>query len=369
MPPRCNRLLRILTALAFLTGLPSRGAIADTISPTAADRQLFETGVRQQRAVNIFSDPRSCGIVLLRPYCRDAFTALADNVSGVPGLANFIETGNIDATDKKWADANDTGIGMADALWKEKPRDTWLRAAGIEYAAYYTPGWDSYSMMQIPVYRLLVQYASDAAPYDTLLSVADRKAGPSGVSVQDPARIATYFVPALGLVFPQAPEPVVNVPAGIIGDARLGVYYSTAQEMFESPVLFLAPSSRAFLNAFTTRLEDRQLGARFESASNPDEWKAAISDLQTLEVSKLRSLPKKSKDACLFGIMAAQAAYNAAVLREKPAEGEQFGVLQSNAGVLPGRISSKVPAVLAAKDDWHALNKAATALTMEIMGQ
>jgi hypothetical protein len=221
-------------------------------------------------------------------------------------------------------------------------------------------------MMQIPVYRPLVQYASDAAPYDTLLSVADRKAGPGGVSVQDPARIPKYFVPSLGLVFPQAPEPAVNVPSGIIGDTRLGVYYSTAQEMFESPVLFLAPSSRAFLNALATRLDDRQLCGRFESASNQDEWKAAISDLQALEVSKLRSLPKKSKDACLFGAMAAQAAYNA---REKPAEEEQFGVLQSNAGVLPGRISSKVPAVLAAKGDWHALNRAATALTLEIMGQ
>jgi hypothetical protein len=343
--------------------------LANTIAPTAADRQIFETGVRQQRAINIFSDPGSCGIVLLRRYCRDAVMALAGNSSRIPGLENFIETGNTDAYDKKWADANDTGIGVADTLWKQQPRQTWLRAAGIEYAAYYTPGWETYSIMQIPVYRLLVRYASDAAPYDTLLSVADRNAGPKGVSVQDPARIAKYFVPALGTVFAPMPEPAIDVPPGIIGDARLGVYYATAREMFDSPVVFLAPTSRAFLNALTTRLGDRQLGSRFVSASNPDEWKAAIGDLQTLEGSKLRSLPKKSESACIFGMMAAQAAYNAAVLREKPAEEEQLGVLRGNSDVLPGRISSKVPAVIAAKDNWHALNKAATALTMEIMGQ
>jgi hypothetical protein len=338
---------------------------AAAITPTPQDRQAFEIGVRQQEAINILSDPRGCGIVLLRRYCRDSLTALVGNFAVIPGLEQFVATGNLDSYDKKWSDANT--VGFTDAAWSANPRGTWLRAAGTMYAAYYTPDWDAYSMMQVLVYRQLVHFAASAVPYDSLLSPAELRAGPNGVDVQGPARISKYFVPALGIVFVPEAEPAFILNPGPTREAQLGVYASTAQEMFESPVVFLAPSSRAFLNEVATRLGDARLGQQFLSASNPEEWRAAISDFQNLEAAAIRALPDKRKEAFLFGMFAAQAAYNAAVLREKTAAEQQLATLQHTSAAVPMRVGSKLTAVLAARGEWHDLNSAASTLTLEIM--
>lgn len=338
---------------------------AATITPTSQDRQTFEGGVRQQEAINIFSDPRGCGIVLMRRYCKEALTAFVGDLAIIPGVEKFVATGDFDAYDKKWSDAN--AVGFTDAEWSGNPRKTWLRAAGAMYAAYYAPNWDAYSMMQVLVYRQLVHFAGSAAPYDALLSATDIKAGPNGVDVQGPARISKYFVPALGMVFVPEAEPAFILNPGPTLEARLGVYASTAQEMFESPVVFLAPSSRAFLNELATRLGDAKLGQQFLSASNPEEWRAAIGDFQNLESGAIKALAGERQEAFLFGMCAAQAAYNAAVLRERTAAEQQLAVLQRTSAAVPARVAAKLTAVLAARGEWHDLNNAATALTLEIM--
>jgi len=352
-----------LAILFWLMTAANTGAA--TITPTPQDQQTFEGGVRQQEAINILSDPRGCGIVLMRRYCRDALTALVGNFAVIPGLQQFVATGNLDDYDKKWSDANT--VGFTDAAWSATPRETWLRAAGTMYAAYYTPDWDAYSMMQVLVYRQLVHFAASAAPYDSLLSPADLKAGASGVDVRGAARISKYFVPALGIVFVPEAEPAFTLDPAPMLEAQLGVYASTAQEMFESPVVFLAPSSRAFLNKLAMRLGDARLGQQFLSASNPEDWRAAIGDFQSLESAAVRALADKRKEAFLFGMCAAQAAYNAAVLREKTAAEQQLATLQHTSAGVPTRVASKLTAVLAARGEWHDLNSAASALTLEIM--
>jgi predicted secreted protein len=352
-----------LALLFWLMTAANSGAA--TIAPTLQDRQAFESGARQQEAINIFSDPRGCGIVLMRRYCREALAALVGNLAAVPGLEQFVATGNLDAYDKKWSDAN--AVGFTDAEWSGSPRKTWLRAAGAMYAAYYVPEWDAYSMMQVPVYRQLVHFAGSATPYDTLLSATDLKAGPNGIDVQGPARISKYFVPALGMVFVPEAEPAFILNPGPTLEAQLGVYASTAQEMFESPMVFLAPSSRAFLNELAIRLGDAKLGQQFLSASDPEEWRAAISDFQNLESAAIKAQRDKRQAAFLFGMFAAQAAYNAAVLRERPAAEQQLGVLQRTSAAVPTRVASRLTAVLAARGGWHDLNSAASALTLEIM--
>lgn len=340
------------------------GVYAATITPTPQDRQAFDLGVSQQQAINVFWEPHTCGIVLMRPYCQSAMTSLVGSPNLIPGLQTFVATGNVDAYNKKWLDAN--AIGFTDAAWRANTRNEWLRAAGAMYMAYYAPNWDAYSMMQIPIYRQLVQFASDASPYDTLLEPSDIKAGPSAVDVQGPVRIAKYFVPALAAVFPPAAEPELKIDPKL-GDAQLGVYCSTAAEMFESPVLFLSPTSRVFLKDLAGRLGDATLGSRFINASSPEDWQAAIEAFQKAEVAAVRGLPDKRKEAFAFGGMAAQAAYNAAVLRDKNAEAEQSAILRQTSAAVPATIVAKLPQVLAASGDWHALNAAATALTLEIM--
>ena len=66
-------------------------------------------------------------------------------------------------------------------------------------------------------------------------------------------------------------------------------------------------------------------------------------------------------------MFAAQAAYNAAVLREKAPAEEQLATLQRTSAAVPTRVASKLQAVLAARGEWHDLNSAASALTLEIM--
>jgi hypothetical protein len=224
--------------VAIALCLAATGTGSATITPTSADRQAFELGIRQQNAINIFSDPKECGIVLMRPYCKDAVAVLAGSSTPPANVERFVDTGNIDYYDKSWAEGN--AIAFTAEAWKASARETWLRAAGAMYAASYTPNWDQYSMMQVPVYRNLVEYASDADPYGSLISDADIKSGASGVGIDGPARIAKYLVPALTALFPTQAEPALDVATGHRGAAQLGVYVSTAQEMFESPVLFLA---------------------------------------------------------------------------------------------------------------------------------
>jgi hypothetical protein len=356
-------ILAVTLPCAF--GAAIAAATAANIAPTAQDREAFETGVRQQQAINFFSDPRGCGIVLLRERCKVVFTALTGDLGKIDGLDSFVATGNSDLFDKKWADAN--VVPFVDAPWKDATRETWLRAAGAMYEAYYTPDWQDYAIMQIPVYRDLVHYAADVSPYDALLTASDLKAGPDGVDISGVVRIAQYFVPAAGTVFPPKAEPQLEIATGSIGDAQLGVYCSTAQEMFESPVLFLAPSSRAFLTELATRLGDAKLGQRFVAVSGPDQWKAAISAYQVAEVAAMKSLPEKRRASFIFGMMAAQTAYNAAVLREADPEKQQIAFLQHFAATVPARVSAKVAPLVAAGSDWHALNRAATDLTLEIM--
>lgn len=355
----------LCVAISLLCG--AIGAASPAITPTTEDRQAFELGVRQQQAINIFWDPRGCGIVLIRPYCKGALVALIGNLSAVPGLAQFADTGNSDFYDKKWTDAN--AIGFADDQWKTNPRATWLRAAGAMYAASFVPNWDQYSMMEVLTYRDLVLYAGSASPYGSLLSNQDVKGGGSGVSIDGPSRIAKYLAPALGAIFTPEAEPALKVSAGINGDAQLGVYYSTALEMFESPMLFLSPQARAFLNELSARLGDATLGRQFVAASTPDEWRTALQNFQALAGTRVKLFTDNKRAAFLFGMTAAQAAYNAAILREKTARDQQITVLQNTAAVVPASVSAKLPATIAAKADWHALNAAATALTMAVMEQ
>lgn len=358
-------MIRACLLAAMIVPLGATGTGASSMTPTPEDRQMFELGVRQQQAINMFADPRGCGIVLVRPYCKDAFIALIGNLSTAAGLEAFAETGNIDAYDKNWADAN--ALRFSDDDWSSSPRATWLRAAGAMYAASYVPDWDQYSMMQILTYRELVQYASSASPYGTLLSAQDLQAGPSAVSPDAPARIAKYFAPALGAMFPPNAEPALNVSPGQNGVAQLGVYYSTAQEMFESPVLFLSPSARAFLSALAVRLGDAALAQQFVTASGPDAWRTAMNDFQALGATRIGLFTDDKRAAFGFGVMAAQTAYDAAVLRDKTSRDQQLAVLQHTSAAVPASVSAKVPAVLAAKADWHSLNAAATALTNALM--
>lgn len=90
---------------------------------------------------------------------------------------------------------------------------------------------------------------------------------------------------------------------------------------------------------------------------------------QTSAGERLRAFPDKNKEAFLFGMAAAQSAYNAANLRDADARDQQISALRNLSTAMSPAISAKLAAVVSARDDWHALNQAATILTLALMMQ
>jgi hypothetical protein len=394
------RSVLVTAACALFLASAARGA---TIEPTAADRAAFSAGMAMQQAINVFQNPRTCAIVLLRGGCKNAFMALASLAPSGPAeqsltssaFTRFASQGDIDLFDQKWSDAN--AVVIPEIAWKRDALATWLKTAGVILESSYNPQGELLHLMEMPMYAGLALHASAAGPYGSLipsaiqrrarLSLNSSKVGPLktntlGITLTDGDVLAARLLPVLKGLFPAESQPVVSVGQGLRGDMQIGVFVSTANEMFESPLLFLEPQSRAFFHDACVALATIQtsaakasrariLGQKFLSLDSPTAWKAAFGDWQTLAESTGRDLPKPRKDAFIFGLMAAQAAYNAAFLREKPALADQLGFLgeeRSLATQVPA-IGPPLSALLDAdKTNWHLVNLMASALTASIFG-
>ena len=353
---------------------PTLLATAGTaIAATETDRAAFARGILSQRAINIFQDPRACGIVLLRATCAAALP---------PQLASFARTGDRDLIDPKWAEANAV-LPPDPARWKADPRDLWLELAGTVYQESYWPERERVlgDLFMIPALRGLATHAVDAGPFQALVPVQLQG---HGDTLMVPAA-ATFFkglVSDLGLLFPIAADPNVHSGDGLRGDMLRGVYLSTGGEMFESPLLFLSPQSRAFFrdvcNALAENSTDpegatkaRQLGERFLVASGPTEWANLQKQWEeSLIVWTVRPFPQPRRDAVLYGIFSAQIAYNAAILRDPkvPVSG-QFNALRNFDGAdagFPNLTLLRERILATPSGDWKALNDNATALTLAI---
>jgi len=184
----------------------------------------------------------------------------------------------------------------------------------------------------------------------------------------------------LGQLFPPGQQPTLAVGMGSEGDRRLGVYISTANEMLESPLLFTQPQSRTFLAALTELLSRqgdtrhaalaRNLAHRFLVMNSPDELRAAGADFGMVSQDFGPSLPRSRVPAFAYGLLAAQIAYNAAFLRQRDQLGQQLGVLGTVTMGENGdaNLAAKRQALQGANpNDLHAVNAAASALTLAIM--
>ncbi len=391
-------------SLAILAlGLVTLSAGADAaIQPTSADRAALSAGEAMQQGINVLQNPRTCAIVLLRGVCRNAFVALESLSSARASqqplsspFTEFASHGDIDLFDQKWSDAN--AVVVPEDAWKRDGRGTWLETAAVILESSYNPQRELLRLMAMPMYEELALHASSAGPYGSLIPSAVQKrahlqpsaatpgglkANSLGISMADGDALDATLLPALKQLFPAEAQPVVSVGQGLQGDMQMGAYVATANEMFESPVLFLEPQSRTFLHDACMALARLQpgaaaanrvriLGQRFLSLDSPDAWKAAYADWQALATSIMQGLPSPRKDAFAFGLMSAQLAYNAAFLREKPALADQLGFLAGEAS-----LSKQVPAVGppltallgADKTNWHELNLRGSNLTMSIIG-
>ena len=366
------------------------------IVPTDSDRSAFAKGEAKQRAIDMFQDPRVCGIVILRERCLSDLDALiggagaAGNDANAERMRDFARTGDIDRFDKKWSDAN--SLMFPDAAWTSDPRETWLEGAGVVLESSYGPSPPMISqIMSLPMYKDLAKHAGTAGPYGTLIprelaaavqatAVPSQKDTTDGV-LDDVQKVQDALLPALKTLFPSQAQPAVSVADTPKGDMQLGVYVASANEMFESPTLFLQPSSRAFLNSVALQLanvqldpasaaQTRILAQGFLTANGPDDWKRFHADWQNLWGRALASLKTERKDAFAVGMQSAQIAYNAAILREAGPAQEQLDMLSGaslSSADVPGLADKRSAVVAAGPRDWAALNQAASALTSAIM--
>lgn len=276
---------------------------------------------------------------------------------------------------------------VAESDWRSQPRPAWLRLAGIAWEASFNPFRPTF--IDALKYGQLALHASEAGPYADLVPhdfvvTAARTFGatPSSIplSVEKADALKKVLLPQLQELFATEAQPAVVVDGGIRGDRQLGVYVATANEMFESPTLFTQPQSRAFLAALVLRLAPNQpdaqhgalarsLSQRFLTIEGSEAWTSAHADFT--QIAPFRPpLSEHRRFAFIYGTVAAQTAYNAAVLRETAALNNQLSALGHLAS------SEQDDAILGEKrralqavdpHDWFAVNAAATALTLTIL--
>ncbi len=380
---------RLLASVVMMMVAAVSQARALPIIPTNADRAAFSKGEAMQRAIDMLQDPRVCGIVLLRQRCTaDIAAMLSLSPAQSPSAAllaieHFASTGDSELYDSKWTDAN--YIAVPGALWNGDPRTAWLETAGIIVEASYSQTPQITQLFSSPQYSALARYASEAEPYGVLIpeALAARAKEPSPLSLTDTEALSNALLPALKALFPATAEPVVTSTSGIRGDMQLGVEVSAANEMFESPTLFLQPQSRAFLHDLCLRISSTQpdadsaaqwrtLGQQFLVAGTPTDWRNAYQIYQGIRSNLASQRVGQSKEAFLLGLFAAQTAYNAAILRDRSAEQDHLHLLSSITdldAILPGLGAERAAVLAADARNWDAVNTAATRLTLWIMLQ
>ena len=161
-------------------------------------------------------------------------------------------------------------------------------------------------------------------------------------------------------------------------DMRLGAFAMTAAQMLEHPMLAIEPKNRAFLRDVTLQLASLQpSAARATRAREIAKRLSALSSAE--EVTVLRALwrdevfytasPRHDRRAFLFGIDAVQIAYVADGhhdLRARDDDLSALGSLNEFDAVSP-QLAHARRATLQARNDWPALNEAATKLVLLII--
>lgn len=369
---------------------------AEPIVPTASDRASFSVGQAKQRVIEMFQDPRMCGIVLLRQRCLadvEALVPTQTDAAQIEHLRAFAQYGDMDRYDSKWAEVN--VVLLPDSFWQKDPVATWLQAAGILLQSDSELEGPMKVIMESPTYGDMARYANAARPYGSLVpgdliaaaakapadsNVAGVPVASAPLDLTQVQHLHDILIPRLKALFPSAAQPAVLSAPSLKGDMQLGAYVATANEMFESPTLFLQPSSRAFLSAVSVRLaqvqpdaasaeQARIVAQRFLTVAGPDAWKSVHADWHVATNKAAAALQGHRKEAFFGGMMAAQVAYNAAVLKEASAANDQMGFIAAWTSAdrdLPGLATKRAALSAVAHGDWHGLNRAATDLTLSL---
>jgi hypothetical protein len=369
-----NRFRNALYCLIALVALSrSDPAAASDVAPTSDDLHAYALGQSYERSFEDYLEPGTCGIVLERQRCRDDFAAL-EKFGGARKMdaqvALWLKDGDLAIRVDSW-----DGVEIPDQTWKDDPRFGWWYVAGVLSIAAEMPRLTGVDVLVSSILDLLTKHA-DAAPkqFSGLIDATG-----------SPHDRVKRLLDALDNAIPPAPFPSVSLVAGDAGYAQLGILDSTVQELVDNPMALSRPESRLFALAVVDKIEafDRKLGGSYSFDNIRLHLRGSISaDHDTLDADLrqpwsrwgdvLKQAPDQ-RDAYLFGTMTAQAAYNAAILKDKQADATFLRGFISQTKPYAGMSAEAKAAVHKMQDvsygDWTNINEAASDATLAIMGQ
>lgn len=333
-------------------------AHADTKQgPTVDQLAAYERGRSYQRIVFDLQDPSACFIAALRPRVETDLLAIekepetsaavtTKTTSPFNTLETFLRTGN----------ANDISAEIAGAdyfepfLAKGAPHDParwWFVEAGMAETELRgstgNPLWEAMAGIHAD---WLANHLSDGGQFSALVPLSDLKgkklpqlqsaasiAGGLSASPGPDASTADYdeiqkyqadLVHKLDDAFPEKAYPAITYPNGLLGDARLGVAWSTIGELAEEPRFLWQPETQSFIDDFFRQLRQTLNDSKSDHAlvdarsilsagSTPAE-KDVVDHIGTGIARLLYShLPSARTDVIFFGADAAQAVWQGAV--------------------------------------------------------
>jgi hypothetical protein len=308
--------------------------------------------------------PATCSIVLERPRCNADFQTIHALRGADPNdaaMAAWLATGNLSQAPKGW-----NGIYVPDSSWEQNPEFAWWYTAGQVSIATSLPENEATTAYIAHLPDAIVAHAGSLPP-EFQGHVA---------SSGSPFERLQQLQEALLKTAPVVAYPDASLAEGTKGDAQLGIFLSTLQELIDNPLALSRPESRAFGLIVVDRLQaindSYAVGVSFSAVKSA--LSGAIPDVagtdalrQSLSHALSGKWPLARREAFLLGTLTAQVAYNAAVLREPQFDAEFRGAMSGftpYAGMSPS-VHADIEALRSIPyatngGEWSAINAAAS---------
>ena len=364
---------RVLRTIAFgcaIGGVCAPGSSQSAAPVAAVDPEAYRTGQAYVRAFEDYLEPGTCAIVLERERCRADFHALrrlagAREIDGL--IESWLKDGDLDNRLQHW-----DGLAIPDATWRSDPAFAWSYAAGALSVAGGLPDDAPDRSFLGSIVAMLVKHA-DVAPveYRDLI-------GTDASPFQRSRRLRE----SLAASFPDLAYPSLAAGDDAVGYARLGVAVATLQELVDNEIALSRSESRAFAFAILDRIDaiNRNWSSSFSTAAlrqtlNGDilrdegwidrELRQALVPWMTI----FKTHPSE-RAAFFTGMFVTQAAYNAAVLKDRQFGGARSAASFASESQLPKDLVATIDQVdRVPTDSWPRINAAATAAVTAIVSR
>jgi hypothetical protein len=369
-------------------------ALAQTITPSQADRDAYERGRASARTVLVFQYPRICAIVLERPRCARDVDRMIARFPRFPAadaalLRTAFASGDFTKIDPHYHEINSTFVAEAERV--KDPHAAWLVEAGIASVEIPAARDELAQTLAAPNAVSLARNLAAAGDFAGVVPDAAAREVAAAKRASDgtmplgigPSEIGSYeaaVLKALEQIFPATPYPrIPYVAEGPRADAQLGVAFATLSELAEVPRVLAQPDAQGFVDALFARLIELLPGdaarlAALRTQFAPDAELGALyrPDGAMVKLGAIqKDLDGATLHAMLVGQFSAQIAYNAMVYRDVKLGNEfrsRVEAFDEADAAVPGLAQMRAALRTPAATDWPALNRDASAIVTRIVG-